>query len=174
MESLEVLNKRLIEHFGVDSEDGQPQFRIVWSNDQTEKRLVAYTDSGVQLLHPEIREVKKYNYIKNMYVLERYVLVEEPELPGIKKSYEPIWVFRDVNHNSLPPNWEVSKIVIDVLFAALGKKSLVKYVEGDELEEKAKRVDKIQEELFGDENDTTDALAYKEGVVVPRNYEKES
>ena len=129
MESVETLNKRLIEHFGVDTEDGRPQFRIVWSDDQTEKRLTGYTEFGTVLLVPEVREVPKYSYIKHMYVLERYVLVDEAELPGINKSYEPIWVFRDVNNNPLPPLWEACKVVIDVLYATLGKSSLAKYVE---------------------------------------------
>jgi hypothetical protein len=30
------------------------------------------------------------------------------------------------------------------------------------------------EELFGDETETGDALAYGEAIVVPRNYEKEN
>ena len=166
MESIETLNQRLIEHYGVD-ESNRPMFRIVWAEDQTEKRLVMYTDSGMQLLTPEIREVKKYTYLKGVYALERLVLVDEEELPGITKSYEPIWVYRSFDNRPLPPIWDATKVVIDVLYAALGKKSIRKYVEDVSPEKKAADVAKMQEELFGNETNVGDALAYKTGIVVP-------
>ncbi len=164
---VKILNKKLIDHYGVDTEDGQPQFRIVWADDQLEKRKTEYTETGIRLIHAVIREMKKYMYLKEVYVLERYVLVDEPELPDVKKSYEPIWVFRDVNGVPLQPNWDVCKIVVDVLYAALGKQSLRKYVEDVSPEGKEEEIKKIQEELFGNETDVGDALAYKSGIVVP-------
>jgi hypothetical protein len=166
MESVETLNQRLIDHYGVDSNTNQPQFRIVFSDEQFEKRLVGYTPEGLHLLHPVIREMPKYSYIDGMYLLERLVIIDEPELPGVKLSYEPVWVFRDVHNNPLPPIWDAAKIVIDVLYAALGKKSLNKYVENeDSLENKEKRIKKLEEELFGNETEVTDALSYREGVA---------
>jgi hypothetical protein len=174
MERIEDINQKLIDHYGLDTSTGRPMFRVVWANDELEKRLMDYTDNGVQLLFPVVREVKKYPYLVDMYVLERLVVVPEinqKELPTQKLSYEPIWTFCDVNRNPLPPRWDASKLVVDVLYAALGKKSLRKYVEPDEDEA---RIDRLQEELFGNESEVTDALAYKEGVVVPGNFKKEN
>lgn len=176
METLDVLNKRLVDHYGLDSNTGRPMFRIVWSDDQTEKRLMDVTDSGIALLQPEVREVKKYWYIKHLYVLERLVLVPEinqKDLPTDKLSYEPIWVYCDSNHQPVPPIWEATKFVVDTMFAALGKKSLKKYVDSEKNttpEGREQRISELQTELFGNETETADALRYKEGVVVPNNY----
>lgn len=176
MESIESLNQRLIDHFGIDTAANLPVFRIVWANDQVEKRLTDTLDSGIQLLYPVVREVKKYSYLKDLYVLEHLVIVPEfqrAELADVKLSYEPIWAYKDEHGNPLPPIWEATKFIVDSLYAAMGRKSLRKYIDPDSLEGAAEaRVDRIHQELFGNETDTTDALRYKEGVVVPTNYTK--
>jgi hypothetical protein len=173
MEEISVLNQRLIDHFGLDTSTGQPMFRIVWANDQTEKRLVNTLDSGIQLLYPVVREVKKYSYIRDTYVLENLVIIPEfqrEELAGLKLSYEPVWAYKDKDDNPLPPLWEPTKLIIDTLHAAMGKTSLKKYVDPENAETRELRIEKMHEELFGNENETTDALAYGEGIVVPSNY----
>jgi len=173
MESIETLNERLSEHFGHDSDTNDPIFRIVWSEEQFEKRLVSYTDSGIQLLFPEVRKVKKYPYIRHLYVLERLVLVPEDdrnELAGLKKSYEPIWTYCDGERNPVPPIWTATKFVVDTLYAALGKTSMANYVEDTSQEEQERRIAKLHDELFGNETETTDALRYREGIVVPSSY----
>lgn len=180
MESIETLNHRLIEHFGIDTSTGRAIFRIVWANDETEKRRVPTLDSGIELLYPEVREVKKYPYLKDLYVLERLVFIPEvnqEELPTEKMSYEPVWAYCDANRMPVPPIWDATKFVIDCLYAALGKKSLRKYVEDEKdvtIEGRQQKIQELQNELFGNETDTGDALAYGEGVVVPTTYEKES
>lgn len=176
MEQIETLNQRLIEHFGIDTSSGLPMFRIVWSNDQTEKRLMDESETGVKYVYPRVEEVKKYSYLKDLYVLERLVLVpeiNEKEMLGVKQSYEPIWAYRDEHGLPLPPLWLPTKFIIDTLYAALGKKSLAKYVEDTTPEALDQRITDICAELFGNETETTDALAYKEGIVVPNNFEKE-
>jgi len=181
MERVEVLNARLVDHFGVDTVTGQPMFRIVWSNDQLEKRKVEFTDEGLQLLHPEVREVKKYSYIKDRYVLERLVIVPEvnaEDLPTSKLSYEPLWVYQTSYGEALPPVWEPTKFVIDTVYAAMGKRGLRKYVDSEENttpEGRTQRVDKIQEELFGDESGLMGKTfpSVGEGIVVPQNYARE-
>lgn len=175
MESIESLNQRLSDHFGLDTTSNRPMFRIVWSNDQTEKRMVDTLDSGIHLLFPEIREVKKYSHIKDFYVLERLVIIPEfqqKELAGLQVSYEPLWVFRDARNNPLPPKWEVAKIIVDTLYAALGKKSLAKYKEDVNPDIQEKRIAQIQEELFGDESGLYGKTVpgAHEGIVVPSNY----
>jgi hypothetical protein len=175
MESVETLNERLIDYFGRDTVTGQAMFRISYSDEQYEMRLCETTESGIQLIFPVVRLAKKYPYIKSMYVLERLVVVPEvnqPELPASKLSYEPLWTYCDDKRNSLPPVWPVTQFAIDTLYAALGKTNLAKYVEPTETRDE--RIQKIQEELFGNETDVSDALTYKEGIVVPSNYNKES
>lgn len=177
-ETIETLNKLLRDFYGIDTITSLPIWRIVFSDEQFEKRMMEYSDGGILLLTPEVREVKKYPWIKEKYVLERLVLIPEiskDELPTQKLSYEPIWVFQDEKENYLPPKFEASKFIIDTLYAAMGKGDLVKYKD-PELEEgvNEKRVDNIQEELYGEESDVTDALARGEAIVVPHMPNAES
>ena len=171
MEPITTLNQRLIDHFGLDTASSNPIFRVVWADDQVEKRKMDTLDSGVVLLHPQVREVKKYSYLHDVHVLERLVIVpdeQQIELAGVKMSYEPLWVFVDATGNPLPPKWEPIKLIVDTLHAAIGKKSLKKYVDPDASEgAQEERITKLHDELFGNETVVGDALRYKEGVVVP-------
>lgn len=175
VESIESLNRQLLDEFGLDSDTGRPIFRIVWSDDQYETRLVNHTDSGIELLYPEVRTVKKYPYIRDLYILERLVLipdVNQRELPTAKLSYEPIWTYCDSDHSYIPPIWGATKFIVDTLYAAMGKKSLRKYVDSEKNttpEGREERISELQAELFGNETETTDALRYKEGIVVPEH-----
>lgn len=180
MERVEDINIRLREHFSV-AWNNLPIYRIVWSEDQFEKRFTNYTDSGIALLHPEVRLLPKYKqWIQNKYILERLTVVPEINRSELteKISYEPIYVFEDKHSNPLPPKWEACKFVIDTLNAAVsGDGSLkVKYVDPmiSDPEHVQKRIENLQEELFGNETEVTDALKYREGVMVPSNYKKEN
>jgi hypothetical protein len=179
MESISTINDRLKEYFG-SSDDDQPIFRIVWADEQTEKRRVWFTDSGIELVHSEVREVKKYPYIQHCYVLERLVVVPDEnlyELPTMKMSYEPIWTYRDMHNQPVRPIWVATKFVVDTLYAALGKRSLAKYVDSEKNttpEGREQRITELQGELFGNDTEAMDAVHYKEGIVVPSNYEKGS
>jgi len=168
------LNQQLIDHFGLDSSSGMCIFRIVWADDQVEKRMMSTLDNGIQLLTPVVREVRKYSYLKGVYVLERLVVVpdfQQKELADIKLSYEPLWVYVDASGNPLPPKWEPTKLIVDTLYAAMGKSSLKKYVDPDVgMEAKEERLKALHEELFGNETEVGDALRYKEGIVVPNSY----
>lgn len=175
MESIVSLNQRLIDHYGIDTASRRPIFRIVWADEQVEKRMMDTLDSGIQLLYPVVREVKKYAYLRHVHVLERLVVVpdfQQKELADEKTSYEPVWTFMDADGNSLPPKWEPIKLIVDTLYAALGKSSMAKYVENNSPEEQDKRVAQIQEELFGDQSGLYGKTlpGSHEGVVVPHNY----
>lgn len=179
LEPVEVINKRLLEHFG-RAWDDRPIWRVVYSEDEFEKRLMAYTDAGVELLVPEWREVPKYRqWIHYCYILERLVSVPEINLGEVteKTSYEPIYIFEDRNHQPLPPKWEVCKFVVDTVYAAMGKSSLARYSEElkdmNTQEGAAARIETLEKEMFGNETEVGDALAHKEAIIVPRNYEKD-
>lgn len=179
-EPIERINKWLSDTYSIDIASGKPIWRVVWSEDQFEHRLTEYTDGGIALLIPEVRELPKYRqWIREKYVLEQLVAIpitSMRELPATKVSYEPLWVFE--HHSTgqaLPPLISVCKFVIDAVNAAKGHHSMRKYVDDEAknpIESRENRINKLQEELFGNETDTGDALAYKEGVVVPNNYTK--
>lgn len=175
-EKIETINNQLINLFGIDTISGQPIWRVVWSEYQFEKRLTFYTDSGIQLLRPEVRMLPKYKqWVQKKYVLERLTIVPEinqDELPTTKTSYEPMYVFENKHGQYLPPRLDVAKFIIDSMYAAQGKTSLAKYVEEEDAKEK--RIDDLQEYLFSDETDVSDHLSRQTGVVVPSNYTKES
>jgi len=173
---IERLNEKLSDHFGRDINTNQPMFRIVWADDEVEKVLAHDTEFGVQLLFPEMREQMKYSYIKHMFVLEQLVVVPESQLDvllGRKLSYEPVWTYCDGDKNPVKPIWDATKFIIDTLHAAMGKKSLRKYVDDEKnttKEGRDQRIKELQLELFGNETETSDALRYKEGIVVPNSY----
>lgn len=177
-EPIESINKQLIDLFGLDTATGQPIFRVVWSDDQFEKRLTDRTDGGILLITPVVKLLPKYKqWVDARYVLERLVIVPEQniqELAGIKLSYEPLWVFRDKFDRYVPPTLWACKFVIDTLYAAMGKTSLAKYVDEEALhpeEVRNQRIDKLTEELFGDESDILGRTITGEAVVVPQSYE---
>lgn len=185
-EKIETINDLLETHFGIDTISGIPIWRVVWSEDQFEKRLVDTTPSGVLLLKPEVREVPKYRqWVQEKYVLERLVLVPDVDketLPSQKVSYEPMWVFQDNKGNPLPPRFEYCQLIVDTVYAALGKSSLAKYIHpgADEVEpevaiaKQKARIDNVCQELFGDESGLDGSLVHGEGIVVPNMPNAES
>jgi hypothetical protein len=180
MESVKILNERLSRDYGYF--DGtMPQWRIVWSEDQLEKRRITHTKEGFELLNVLVQEVPKYRqWIHNKYILERALPIPalvETDLVN-KFSYEPVWTFEDKDGEPLPPRWDVITIVIESIYRAAAASIGAKYKNPDEdekdpdvaIEAKKKRLDLLQEELFGNETETGDALAHKQGIIVPTSY----
>ena len=184
-EPIDILNKRLTDIFGSDTLSGLPIYRIVWSEDQYEMRETNFSDAGIELLKPEVRLLPKYKqWIHNRWVLEWLCIVpkaQQKELAEKQISYEPLYVFQDNKGNALPPKWEAMEFLIlnqrAMMAAARGEEStsvpFAKYLDNP-VESDAKELDKIYDDLFGNESDVTDALAYGDGVVVPSNYKKEN
>src|SRR5258706_5451002 len=169
LETIESINKRLIDHFGL-FENGEPNFRVVWSEDQREKRFMAYTDEGFALLIPEVREVRKYSYIRDKYILERIVPVPDSasELTT-KLSYEPFWTFEDDRGFPVPPKFEMAKLLIDTLIENLwtaGHKAPIQTPEEEQntAEGIKHRVDVLEEALYGNESKITDSLRLDSAV----------
>lgn len=183
-EKIETINQFLKDTYGIDTDDSLPIFRVVWSEDQYEKREMKFTNSGIELLHPEVREVRKYSYLKDVYVLERRVLVPEEsqkELVGLQKSYEPLWNFKTEDDTPIRPTIAGCQFVINTVLAAQGKSSLHKYkhpMDGltaqEAYELNRQRIDKIQEELFGDESSLGGETHTASGssIIMPENYSK--
>ncbi len=157
-QGLEVFNRRLRSEFGY-FEDKQ-RFRLVWSNDQFEKRLTAYTDEGLELLVPEVRELPKYRqYAPDRYILESITVIPEghEELSVEKISYEPIWTFRDKNGVYLEPNYMAAKFIINAILDP----QMTYYKAPTNEEERQRRIaeiDELEELLYGNETKIGDAL----------------
>lgn len=185
-EPVESINNQLTHSFGIDTITGRPIWRIVFSSDQLEKRLGTYDDYSPAGLYlrtvTEVREVHKYPWIDHKFVLERLVIIpdiNQHELPISKLSYEPIYVFQTGSGEYLPPKLEAAKFVVETIYSMQGKSTLGRYsdpesgLSGDDLMNyKNDKINKIQEELFGNESYVGDALAHNEAVVVPSNYKK--
>lgn len=176
-ETIETINKQLVDLFGVDTVSGDAIWRVVFSEEQFEKRLGTYADytrEGIYLRTvTEVRFVPKYSqWIRQKYVLERLTIIPDinaEELPTSKVSYEPMYVFENFKGEPLPPRTDVCKILIDATYAAMGKKSMARYVDDySQYTEEArdKRINELMEYLW-DPSDMSEALHQKQGIVVP-------
>ena len=172
-QEIQQINEKLQRHFGIDTESAQPMWRVSWSNDQYEKRLTEYTSEGLQLLFPEVRELPKYQWCRDRWLLERLVLIPDVhlgELPTQRKSYECMQYFEHARTGGcIVPSFEACKFIVDIVYASMGKSSMRKYVDAEAehpVEEREKRIAKLTEELFGDESTllgrtiTGEAVAY--------------
>jgi len=180
IEQIDDINTNLLRDYGREL-DGRASFRIVWSDDQLEKRRVKNIN-GVELLFEEVREMLKYDYIKGRYILERIVNVMEldPETDLVEKMpYEVLWVFMDRRGDYLPPRTDACRLVIDQLLVNMDSSDLhgaykdssgiyKKYNDPEDSEEvREAKIQEMEDYLFGDETPVGDALAYKSGVTVP-------
>lgn len=169
IETPESINMQLIREFG-EAFNGEPNFRVVFANDQYEKRWTDSTDEGFQLLHKEVRLLPKYqdDDFRDKFILERLIpVVGETDLVEII-SYEPCWVFRDKNGNYLPPRFDAAKMIIEALYKESGRRAFKKYHDPTvDPEYRMQELEKMEQILFGNETSTGDSLAYKEAIVVP-------
>lgn len=165
------LNRRLKDQYGTIED--KPNFRLVWSEDEREHRWTNCTPEGFTLLHPEVRELPKYKqWIHEKHILERLTVV--PAVSGndlvTTLSYEPLHVFERGNGDPLIPTWHVIAFIItNVQNAIRTQGQYVKYKDpmADKkiaLEVQRANIDNLVEELFGNETEMGDSLAYKEGV----------
>lgn len=179
-EKIESINQQLADKYGIDTISTLPIWRVVWVDDQFENRYDTYTDYSSEGLFirevKEVRLVRRYNYIKHKYILERLAIVPDvnkAELLGKKISYEGLFTFEDKQGNPLPPKMEICEFVADLVIAATNRSPsfLAKYADPDcneqaEIQNRADRVKRIQDELFGDETAVGDALSYGHAVSV--------
>lgn len=100
---IHLINRKLREQFGEDFLK-QPFFRIVWSDDEIEKRYSNFRDfiPGTNVLIRdviEVREVKKYQ-MEPQYILERLFfnrhnkeILDNKTYNPQTCTYEPFWAF---------------------------------------------------------------------------------
>lgn len=102
---------------------GQPNFRIVFSDDMTEKRFGVYREYYGKIFLREftgIREVPKYSYLKGVNLLERWIppdLAYTSEIPETAQgSYEPLFAFTGEDGSALPVVEEQVHRIIKAIF----------------------------------------------------------
>ncbi len=171
---IDRINVTLLDHYG--RLENLQTWRIVWSTDQREWRYGTYEDfttEGIFIREvTERREVPKYaQWAPDKWVLERLIVVpvdSSPDHPQIDTalSYEPLWTFQD----DLPPEWVAVKFIVDSVHENMRQHDTgVKHRDPDSTPDEAAynkevRLKDIGESLFGNETETSDALAYKQGV----------
>lgn len=168
----ELFNNLLKEKYG--ETDNKPNFRLIWSDDEFENRLTGYDDKGNPLLIPQVRLLPKYRqWVSDKYILERLTVVPQIKQNDLTTllSYEPIWVFEDRHGNQQTPTKGALIFIIENLLQAMEHPfEGAKYkdpIVNETPEEKAVRIKQLEQELFGNETNVGDALAHKQGIVVP-------
>jgi hypothetical protein len=171
LEKLETINERLLNRFG--KFEIQPKFRVVYTDEQFEKRLSLLTPEGLTLATPRTIELPKYPWKPGKFVLEMLHAVPEVNRPELttKLTYEPLFFFENEKGEALPPKWEVIEIVLSTVLENVNRQQQNKYrdpmsgLRTDDLKEVRKmELDQMKDELFGNETPVGDALAYGHGV----------
>lgn len=169
-ESIESINKRLLDEYGSDISN-KPRFRVVFSDSQYENRIMTHSDKGLELIHPEVRLVSKYKqYIRHRYILERLTpIVGETDLVE-KISYEPVWTFQDKDGKYLPPWFDGCRFIVEnILMNMAVKNYYAKYKDTMSREQYLADIRSMENQLFGNETAVGDHLAHGTGIIVPGN-----
>lgn len=171
------MNDWLKRNFGYFND--QPTWRVVWSTDQKEMRKGTFNyfdPSDGRFLRTEvgIREVPKYDWIKDKYVLERIMPVPEINRDELttKLSYEPVFVFDNDKGQALIPRLDVCQLVIEAICKqaakTVGAKYKDPYADSKVAPELRKaHIDSVVAELFPNESELGDRLHYKDATTVP-------
>lgn len=152
METIETINERLRGVFGTLL-NGMPKYRLVWSNGQREKRFGTYDIyAGSIYLRTEtgVLDVEKYPAYKNQWILEKCLGNSNKELI-CEYSYEPVWVFRGPNNESLYPHYRVCEILIQSIegFLRTGKMTIKDYMAQEE--DEIKKESELFAEMLGED-----------------------
>lgn len=115
MMSLSKINRELTEKYGTDVNSSLPKYRVVWTTDQLEKRFGTFVKWYRDIRLGEetlVKEVPKYPFYPNFHAFEELTYHANPELVE-NPSYEPVYIFKDKDENSLPVVWWAVKYVAD-------------------------------------------------------------
>jgi hypothetical protein len=108
---LREANDLLYKELGGQS-DSLPNYRIIWSTAVTEKRHGVFNDFYGKIFvrtYEGVREVIKYPYDQDRYILERLEDARGNRELIEPYSYEPLYVFKDKRGFYLPLNMKVVK-----------------------------------------------------------------
>ena len=117
MKNVEVdnINKVLSTRYG-KALDGRPFFRVVFSEDLFELRKGTFNEfygSIYVRTYTGVKQVRKYNYVLDRYILEMLHFNEAPPEEVVRwDNYECLYVFEDSKGNYLPPKLFAAEFVI--------------------------------------------------------------
>lgn len=176
---IHLINRRLRDIYGKDFLD-QPIYRVVWSDDEIEKRFGTFRDyvPGTNVLVrevTEVREVKKYPYLEPQYVLEKLFfnqhnkeILDNKTFNPASCTYEPVWAFgREPNGRAKPVVWRAVELI---LMSINNPKKLTPSQMNDAELEQAKKDEQVFMDLMNEhiKNDPLHS-AVKDGDAVMLN-----
>jgi hypothetical protein len=117
------LNQWLKDTYGT-TVDGYPLFRLLWTTNVTERRHSKFVDFHEDLFIREVeetREVLKYPFAQDRWVLERIHLIDNGAINiGLRAderfAYEEVYTFQDRDGNYLPLNREAIETAMYLFF----------------------------------------------------------
>lgn len=169
------INRLLKQHYG-DDLTGRPRFRVVWADGEVEKQFGEFEDYYGNIFlrrYTGVREVKKYPWIGQKWILEKLMVNPAPDtIVGAAYTYECIFVFQNANAEYLPPVFEVAKIVIDTLL--YGTPMTKGQRESQDAQALAKEIEFFEDYIGGDYSDLAFALRHGEAVAVPGEVKSDS
>lgn len=137
----------------------EPLFRLAWSEDLYELRnseWPIYHGSIIVGHYSGVKLAKKYNFIKDRWLIEQWMppeIVFDVDLPGSKNGdYVCIYVFENASGIALPLKLKVAQIVVN--HALSPKESYTsRYLKHmNELEQKEKSAEKKDLDVLNDES----------------------
>lgn len=145
---MEAINK-ILENFGKDLDD-KPFWRVVWAPEQLEYRHGTFRDfrelDGFKYFVDvtETRQVKRYNYIGDRWVLERWLppdLAYNPEVPASQfGDFFPIFVFEDAKGEPLPVTETVVRHLVRIAEKSQSEAHTEKQITDEEKERERKEI----------------------------------
>lgn len=122
LEDVNIINERLERLYGKHTVVDKANFRLVFSDEQFEKRSGlknAYIDGTNIVLFQEdgIHEVPKYPWLDEQWMVERLIGNHFPDVMEGSYTYQPVYAFP----KGLPaPPWRVVEFLIQNLFVVDG------------------------------------------------------
>ena len=147
----ELINNRLERIYGREQLTNLPKYRIVRSEEQTEKRYgsydLLYKNTNIWMgTKNGLVEIKKYWYMESCWLLERVeVNSDRQDTFYDKYTYEPLFPFLDKDNKQLPLNWKVLEFLIGKIERA--ERKLI--TESEHLAEAEKLQLKEEEKVYG-------------------------
>jgi hypothetical protein len=115
---IKQINLRLKNQYGV-APNGNPRFRVVWSDSQTEKRFGRYAEFYGKIFVREVvglHETKKYPYIKERWILEQWnppEITYDAQIPETAEgAYDPAWTFQHDEGYPVHVSFEIIQAII--------------------------------------------------------------
>jgi hypothetical protein len=159
--------------------NGEPTYRLVWSDKETEVRLGTFNDftpSGLFIRTvTEAREVLKYPFIKERWILEKYIppeMAANAEIPSTMfGSYEPLYVFENAAGEYLKPTLKVVEFIINVKRQRLDRMTPAERKEF--FEKQDQQAVQATYDSLGDSTVLASQFHNREAIIVPSTYERE-